>query len=139
MLGLVNHYKIRTTDNTLDLVRRRIMNKKKDTLDEKTRAIAKMTAFHNKDPAYFSMYIRLFGQKPPKTPQTLSVKNQNVYTQILGLNQTKGYTQNNVNLAYTRKSDKNLPMSQSPKTQRALNEAYAKLTKHLQNQSVFFK
>ena len=140
MLEIMNRYKIRTTDNTLNRVRRRVMNQTKENTDDKSRVMEKMTAFHKDNPAYFKMYIRLFGQNPhDKKSKTLKNENRTVYTQRLGLNNKKGYTQNNVNLAYTQKSDENLPMSKSPKTQRALKEEYAKLTKHIRNQSVYRK
>lgn len=131
MLDIINTFKIRTTHDTLNAVIQRISKSDKNE-STKTRAIEKMTAFHKNDPKYFSMYMRLFGQKvPQKVPQN-NHENLEPYRKRLGL--SNRYTQNNVNLAYTKKSNENLPMSKSPRTQRALNEAYAKITKGLQQQ-----
>lgn len=129
MLDIINTFKIRTTDDTLDAVLQRISKSSKNKPTQ-TRAMEKMTAFHKNDPKYFSMYMRLFGQKQ-KVPQN-NHENLEPYRKRLGL--SNRYTQNNVNLAYTKKSDENLPMSKSPRTQRALHEAYAKITKGLQQQ-----
>lgn len=135
MLAILNDYKIQTTDDTLSRAKRKVSKNK--VHDEKTKAVAmdKINAFYHNDPKYFKTFIRLFGRKPPKKTQNKS-ENLTESLQRLGLT-TKPQKQNNVNLAYTRLSDANLPMPKSPKTQRALNEAYAKITKRLQkNQSV---
>lgn len=130
MLDTINAFKIRTTDNTLTAVVQRIRDTKSKNEPTKTRAIEKVTAFYKNDPNYFKLYIRLFGTQKKNTINNGSL---NGYKKRLGL--SNKYTQNNVNLAYTKKSDENLPMPKSPKTQRALNEAYAKITKHIQQKS----
>ena len=131
MLDVINEFKLKTTDDTLNLVLERITNKKNQTEDSKKKASAKAKRLHNSDPKYFAMYIRLFGHKTPaakKTTGLLSKQNEQVYKNILGLS-AGGYTQNDVNLAHTKKTNK------SPKSFRKYKEAHAKLTKHL-NQSV---
>lgn len=131
MLDIINTFKIRTTDDTLDAVLQRISKSDIKNKPTQTHAMEKMTAFHKNDPKYFSMYMRLFGQKQ-KVRNNNGHENLEPYRKRLGL--SNRYTQNNVNLAYTKKSDENLPMSKSPRTQRALHEAYAKITKGLQQQ-----
>jgi len=130
MLDVINDFKIKTTDNTLNLVLSRIANKKNQTEDSKKKASAKAKRLHNRDPKYFAMYIRLFGHKTPAAKKTgsLSKQNEKIYKNVLGLS-AGGYTQNNVNLAHTKKTNG------SPKSYRKYKEAHAKLTKHL-NQSI---
>lgn len=132
MLDVINDFKIKTTDDTLNLVLSRIADKKNQTEDSKKKASAKAKRLHNRDPKYFAMYIRLFGHKTPATGSkktgSLSKQNEQVYKNILGLS-ADVYTQNNVNLAHTKKTNG------SPKSYSKYKDAHAKLTKHL-NQSV---
>lgn len=131
MLDVINDFKIKTTDDTLNLVLARIANKKNQTEDSKKKASAKAKRLHNSDPKYFAMYVRLFGHKKSvasKKKTTLSKQNEQMYKNVLGIS-SETYTQNNVNLAHTKKTNG------SPKSYRKYKEAHAKLTKHL-NQSI---
>ena len=135
MHGVLNDYNVKTTDDTLSAVVERIEKAKNKSDTDKRRAVKAVTRFHNDNPAYFKTYVRLFGKKPPVAKKRLTAAEVDSAKRVLGLNGNT-FTQNNVNLAYTKKSDENLPKRKSPKTQRALYDAYAKLTK--MNQSVSF-
>lgn len=132
MLDVINDFKIKTTDDTLNLVLARIANKKNQTEDSKKKASAKAKRLHNSDPKYFAMYVRLFAHQKSvaskKKTGSLSKQNEQMYKNVLGLS-SETYTQNNVNLAHTKKTNG------SPKSYRKYKEAHAKLTKHL-NQSI---
>lgn len=135
MHNILNNYNVKTTENTLNAVVERIEKAKDKSDTEKRRAVKAVTRFHNENPSYFKMYVHLFGKKPRVAKKRLTAAEVDAAKKVLGLN-GNAFTQNNVNLAYTKKSDENLPKRKSPKTQRALYDAYAKLTK--MNQSVRF-
>ena len=128
VLNIFNDFGIRTSDVTLESVTKRIESARGPTDSAKRRAVRAMTRLYKNDPVYFETYVRLFG-KPPKRTITTNKNEINRAKRVLGL-EDKEVTQNNVNLAYTRKSDENLPKRKSPKTQRALYDAYATLTRN---------
>ena len=129
LLNIVNDFGIRTSDDTIKSVTKRIESAT-GTDAAKRRAVKAMSRLHNNDPVYFKTYVRLFGKKNNTTRK--STKNElDRAKKVLGLLLRENVvTQNNVNLAYTRKSDENLPKRKSPKTQRALYDAYARLTRN---------
>lgn len=142
MHNVLNDYNVKTTDDTLGAVVERIEKTKNKSDTERRRAVKAVTRFHNENPpAYFKMYVRLFGKKPrlvAKKRLLITAAEIDSAKRVLGLNgKINAFTQNNVNLAYTKKSDENLPKRKSPKTQRALHNAYAKLTNKM-NQSVHY-
>lgn len=136
LLNVVNDFGIRTSDDTIESVTKRIERAKGPTETAKRRAVKAMTELHNGDPVYFKTYVRMFGKKPSKRTSATNKNELNLAKKALGLENKTSFTQNNVNLAYTRKSNENLPKRKSPKTQRALYDAYARLTR---SQSVFVR